>query len=83
MTIFSTLWATWIALKKKKKSQSTKYKHKYKGDYCQDNGRKKVVGELTRARSLFKLRKTSCFLIDRQSAISSGRSKACSMASAT
>ena len=42
-----------------------------------------VVGGLTKVRSLFKLRNTSCFLIDLRSAISSRSNKACSMPSAT
>ena len=47
------------------------------------NGIKRVVNGLTKARSLFRLRNTSCFLIDLRLAISLGSSKACSMASAT
>lgn len=43
---------------------------------------KKLVSRLTRARSLFKLRNTSCFLINLKSAISLGSRKACYMASA-
>ena len=50
---------------------------------CYDNGKRKVVGGLTIVRSLFKPRKTSCFLIDLRSAISSGNNNACSTASAT
>ena len=45
--------------------------------------REEVVSELTKARSLFRLRKTSCFLIDFKLAMSPSSSKAYFMASAT
>ena len=44
---------------------------------------RKLVKRLTIARSLFKLRNTSCFLIDLGTAMSVGSSKACSMTLAT
>ena len=44
---------------------------------------RKIVKGLAIARSLFKLRNTSCFLIDLRSAMSTGSSKACSTALAT
>lgn len=44
---------------------------------------RRIVMGLTKARSLFKLRKTSCFLIVLRSAMSPGSSRACSVASAT
>ena len=43
---------------------------------------KKVVSKLTKARFLFKVRNTSCFLIDRRSAKSPGSSRAYSTVSA-
>ena len=55
----------------------------YKRDYCYDKGKMKVVSGLTKARSLFKLRNTSCFLIDLRSAISPTSNKACSTLLAT
>ena len=46
-------------------------------------GGKGAVSELTRARSLFKLRNASCFLIDLRSTMSLSSNKARSTASAT
>ena len=49
-----------------------------------ERGKKKGPGRgHTMARYLFKLRKTSCLLMDRSSAMSMGSSRACSTASAT
>ena len=55
----------------------------YKRDYCYDKGKMKVVSGLTKARSLFRLRNTSCFLIDLKSTISPTSNKACSTLLAT
>ena len=44
---------------------------------------RKLVKRLTIARSLFKLRNTSCFLIDLRTAMSAGSSKAYSTTLAT
>ena len=41
-----------------------------------------AISELTKAKPLFKLRKTLCFLINLRLAMSPGSNKACSMASA-
>ena len=45
--------------------------------------RERAVRELTRARSLYKLRNTSCFLINLRSAMSFGTNRAYSTASDT
>ena len=45
--------------------------------------RERAVRELTRVRSLFKLRNTSCFLIDLRSVMSSSSNKVYSTASIT
>ena len=53
------------------KIRENKYKYEYKKNKKKGGG-KGVISELTRVRSLFKLRKTLHFLIDLRSAMSSG-----------
>ena len=66
------------------KVTKSRNKHEYrKKKKKREREREEVVSELTKARFLFRLRKTSCFLIDFKLAMSPSSSKAYFMASAT
>ena len=74
------MWLEWLVEERNivKKKGGKHFKKRKK-----EKKKKKVIEGLTTSRSLFRLRKTLCSLMDPRSAMSLGSSSACSTASVT